>query len=134
MRVTVDIREVTRALKELEPKVQKKIVKKAMRKGMKIVQQSAKDHAPVETGTTKDAIKVRAAKLGRKSIGIDVRVGEGEYKGETYYAAFLEYGTSKMEPKPFMRTAYDTKKDQVQEITVQEILQIIEEEADKNAS
>lgn len=130
MNVTVESKELEQALKGLEPKVAKQIVKKAMRKGMKLIQSAAKDKAPFETGQTKKAIKVRAAKLGRKGIGIDVKVGEGDYKGETFYASFLEYGTSKMPPKPFMRPAYDSKKDQAENVTMNEIKEIIEQEAD----
>lgn len=129
MKVTVDIKALEAALKALEPKVEKKILKKGMRTGMKLIQQAAKEKAPVDTGLTKKGIKVRAAKRSRKGIGIDVTIGEGDYKGETYYAAFLEYGTSKMAPKPFMRPAYDSKKAQAEQITIDEIKKIIDEES-----
>lgn len=41
------------------------------------------------------------------------RVGKGYYiLPPTYYAWFLEFGTSRMQPHPFMRPAFDAKKEE----------------------
>ena len=124
-------KQLTRALKGLEPKVGKKLVKKAMRPAMRIVQAKAKQEAPVLTGATKKAIKVRAAKKSRRSFGIDVRIGKGDYKGDEYYASFVEYGTSKMEPRPFMRPAYASEAEPAKEKARTELLKLIDEEVSK---
>lgn len=125
------IKSIDQALAKLEPKVKKKMVKRAMRPAMKPILKAAKSNAPVDTGATKRAIKIRAAKRSRTTMGIDVRIGEGDYKGEQYYAAFVEYGTSKMEPKPFLRPAYDTGKDKAKTDTIEAIKKLILEEAKK---
>ncbi len=100
-----------------------------MRPAMKVVQREAKQNAPVDTGQTKKAIKVRAMRKSRTRFGIETRVGEGDYKGDEYYAAFLEFGTSEMEPHPFMRPAYDSKKDEAKRIALEELKRLVEEEA-----
>jgi len=111
--VVTGVEDVDRRLKALEPRVQKRVLRQAMREAMRLVQAEAKANAPdpatsrYATGATKRAIKVRALKSRKRGrLGIEVRVGPGDYKGDTYYAAFLEYGTSRMAARPFMTPAY----------------------------
>lgn len=49
------------------------------------------------------------------------RVGKGYYiLPPTYYAWFLEFGTERMQPHPFMRPAYEAKKEEAVETFVTE--------------
>jgi HK97 gp10 family phage protein len=65
-----------RKLKALEPRVAKKVVRQALRKGAKRVQARVKQLAPKgPTGQTRKAVKVRAFKRSRKgTIGVKVRI------------------------------------------------------------
>lgn len=81
-----------RKLKTLPTRVRNKVVRTALREGAKIVQHATKELAPVRTGLLKKSIKVRAAKRKRGRIAINVQMGAGDYKGETFYGAFIEYG------------------------------------------
>lgn len=94
VRGVLDISAVTKDLRSLEPKLEKKILRKATRAGAKVIAKAAKARAPKLSGLTARAIKVRAAKRSRKrkSITTLVQNREGDYKGKTYYAAFQEYG------------------------------------------
>lgn len=121
-------RQVINNLKDLDKKVARQIVRKEVREGLKPVAEAVKARAPVgETGELQKNVKVRAAK-GRKrgDIALEVRVGEGDFQGDQYYAAFVEYGTSKMDAKPFMRPAYDEKADDVADKTTRRIVDEIE--------
>ncbi len=56
----------------------------------------AQRRVPVDTGATKNSIGVDFA-----DGGLTATVGP-----TTHYAAYLEYGTSRMAPRPYMRPAY----------------------------
>ncbi len=89
-----------RAFKELEPKVAKKVIRQAVRAGMKTVSAAAKANAPVDTGTGRKRIRVRSSKgprgtVQRHTIALAVLVGESPKKGQkdgTWYMWLQEMG------------------------------------------
>lgn len=97
---------IKRAFKKLPPKLARKAIRQAMRPAMRIVAKRVKELVPVDTGLTRSSVRVRAAKMGRKGLGVNVQIGAGDYLGETFYAAFVEYGTSRMPGRHFMRRAF----------------------------
>ncbi len=101
------IKEIDRALKALEPKVAKKVIRQSIRAALKPIRDEIKGEVPLKTGLLRSAIKVRAAKRSRVSIGVVVIIGRGDFKGDTFYGAFQEYGTSTMPGKHFMRKVFD---------------------------
>jgi HK97 gp10 family phage protein len=67
-------------------------------------------HAPVRTGALKSSIESFArskASWARSTI----QVADSKKGGIKWYAVLLEYGTSRMSAKPFMRPAFDMSKD-----------------------
>ena len=89
----------------------KKLVQKGPKTGIKYGkhQASAPGEAPAtDTGTLMN------------SISGDVRMEHGEVIGEviakTFYARWLEYGTKKMEPRPFLGRALREKKKRIGEL------------------
>jgi HK97 gp10 family phage protein len=100
------VSEVDRALKLLPKNVQRKVVRQSMREGVKLLTKAAKRNAPVLSGDLKRAIKTRAGKARRGVIAVETRVGAGDFKGDQFYAAFVEYGTSHAPPHPFMLPAF----------------------------
>ena len=124
--------ELQRKLRQLEPKLSKQIFRKALRSGARIIRDEARRLVPVDSGLTKEAINVKAGKGGRKKISVNIAVGEGDYKGDTFYAAFLEYGhfsgsrkrgddRTFVEARPFMRPAFDAKKAEAADEIVRQI-------------
>jgi HK97 gp10 family phage protein len=149
-------KELTAKLRELEVKLQNKILRKALRAGAKPILAKAKANAPVGTptdiggntfafgralgatvkqsakaaqravreeakvakkegnrypGQLRDSLAIRAIKRNRAGrVGVVVQTRAGEFRGNTFYGAFVEYGTSKMAAKPYMRPAFDTEK------------------------
>ena len=87
------IKELDRQLRELDAKLAKTYVRKAMRKSLVPVKDQAKKNAPVDTGHLKKSIKIRAAKRSRKQFGAVVRAGNqtGNIRDE-FYGGFMEWG------------------------------------------
>lgn len=72
----------------------------AMRSAGPVMVQAVKDKAPRKTGLLKRSIWLRSQGVQGDNIIFSVDI-----RKIAFYARFLEYGTSKMSPKPFMRPA-----------------------------
>jgi len=121
-------KEVDAELKKVEPKLAKKALRKAARKGAKIVQARMKQLAPVRTGKLRKAIKVRAQKRSRTQLGArvisDSIIRDGE---KTYYGMAWEYGTKKITARPFIRPAAEASRQEVTDIFRKEVAAQIKE-------
>ncbi len=136
--VVTGLKQIDSKLKTLEPKIQKKILRQAMRSGMKLVAQEALMRVPVLTGLLKRNIKLRAMKRKRNRVGLLVQVksdpgfskpyGHGQV---AWYPAAVEYGHGKVPPHPYMRPAFDIKGGSAREKTLHELLEGINREVEK---
>lgn len=119
--------ELDKLLKELPAKVERNILRGAMRAGAKVFEGRAKELVPVKSGQLRDSIKVSTrSKRGR--VSATVRAGGKK----AFYAHMVEFGTARhfikprkrkslffaglarevvdhpgASPKPFMRPALD---------------------------
>jgi len=154
--------EVLKAMREFTPKLQRKGLTQALRKGMRPVVRAARAKAPVDTGALKKAIVARVnTKMGRRVGGAVVQVGirggakeyvdssrnrarvikRGKHKGifvpgrvgESYeqggnqfYFRFLEFGTSKLPARPFLRPALAENAQKTTDIVTAELRKAIE--------
>jgi len=92
MTVTGD-KELNRKLQALKGPKQKQAVRKASRESLKATLVSSVNRAaPRRTGLLSRSVKVRALKRSRTQVGARVTVGDGLFKGETFYAGFIELG------------------------------------------
>ena len=109
LNVTITLRGVEKAKKQLAAfpeKVAKKALRKGVRAGAKVVARAMKAGVPRVTGRTRQAIKVRAGKRTRKPVVVArAVVGAGWFKGPTFYAAFVEFGTKRIEARHHMERA-----------------------------
>jgi HK97 gp10 family phage protein len=139
-----DLDKLIRDMKSLSPKLQRRGLVQALRKGMAPVRESAKARAPVDTGALKNAIIVRANnKLGKRNGGaamqVGIRGGAKEYKdnsrnrrmgrvgksfeqgGNQFYFRFLEFGTSKLAARPFLVPALRENVDKTTKIVAENL-------------
>lgn len=65
----------------------------------------AKKHVAFKTGALMRSIKSHGAKKGLGAITVKVTAGGPSSPHEVGYAGFIEEGTSRMRPQPFMRPA-----------------------------
>lgn len=93
--VEVVIKNRGRAAKKLargKDRIVRKAQSRSLRAAAKPVLRDAKAFVDSETGTLEDSLKIRAGKRRRHSVSIVVQTGDGFFKGETFYGAFVEYG------------------------------------------
>lgn len=94
--------------REIEKVLESKVVQPvksglidALTEGGKIFEDGCKEHCPVDTGTLRDSIDTQA-------VGED----EVDVAPHTDYATYVELGTYKMDPQPYMRFGYETKREE----------------------
>ena len=114
---------VEKALLDLDKKVGKKLLVKAMRDSMKPMKDAVKADVPVVSGDMLKAVKIRAMPRPRTSFGVSVQIGDKDFQGQTYYAAMVEFGTSKQPPQGNLRRAFDSTKDQSIQIAIKSLKQ-----------
>lgn len=129
--------QLQQAMQALSKKTSTRIAVKAMRKGGVVIREQARANAP----TLKQKVPYRKAGTLRKAISSSTKIGKNgqvntkifvrtlkqskidAFKARTgksgaknpndpYYWRFVEFGTSKMAAKPFLRPAFQSKKEQ----------------------
>lgn len=118
-------RELAAALKQLGPRVAKNTLRRAVSSGAVLVRNDARQKAPVDTGEMRKDIQVKREKdqqNGTLSAKYSVFVRTGKksrlsgasrnVNKDSFYWKFVEFGTSKMGAQPFMRPAFETKKEE----------------------
>ena len=119
------LKELNDALQQLPVKLERNILRGAIRAGAQPIVDAARRLAPVLSdadprrvfGALAKSIHARSVQMkngmltGGVVAGGAATVGRGKDKVEAdaFYARFVEYGTAKMAPRPFLRPAIDSK-------------------------
>jgi HK97 gp10 family phage protein len=144
--MSVDIKglkELQAALNQLPREVQKRPLRAAVSAAAKVIQDEAKRRAPIDTGNLRKAVyRTRSRSgsgAGQETFLVAVKKGKAEYantarnrrlnrvgkkyqtQGEAYYWRFLEFGTAKMAAKPFLRPAFENKKQMAVDVLKQKL-------------
>jgi HK97 gp10 family phage protein len=77
--------EIDKRLKELEPRIARKLVRQAIRQALKEMDTALEAVSPRKSGALASSYKVRASGRSRKSIGMDLA-------STVAYASFINYG------------------------------------------
>lgn len=105
-------------LRRLDLKVQRKIVRKALRDAAKPVLADAKARAPVDTGLLKRSLQVRAATRQRRgTFGVFIQTKGRDFfniQGDDpyFYPAIVEFGSLKhaLPARSYLRAAVDANR------------------------
>ena len=130
-----ELDKILKDMRELAPKLQRKGLTQALRKGMAPVRKSAraklrthieKTEGSESTKRLEKSIIVRAnSRLGRREGGaamqVGVRGGGKENPNTAFYFRFLEFGTSKMAARPFLVPAMVENQKRVSDIVTTEL-------------
>ncbi|MBI1347108.1 hypothetical protein GC163_12560 [bacterium] len=122
MSVSIEIKGLNQALRQLrslEPKLSKKILRKALRDGAKVVQAEAKQTIPQVTGTTRKSLKVRAGKKSRHLIRF--RMVTVFPSADAFYYSFTELGTQYIRQRNYLKMATERKREEVLRMVEQRI-------------
>lgn len=127
-----------KALAEVGTKAtQKNILVRTLKKAAKPIDDTASNMAPIDTGKLQISVitgtqltrrqKSSAYKAGKLGVA-EVHVGTAMSRG-----LFQEFGTYKMPASPFMRPAWDARRDEAQSIIATELWVEIKKAADRAA-
>jgi len=109
-------KEIEAVLKELPEQVGRNVLNGALMSGANVVVKEARARAPRGKGDTKDAKgrnvghlfqNIRRKRWKRGSHSAEVKIGIGA----AFWGMFLEFGTSKMAARPWLRPAWDASKE-----------------------
>jgi HK97 gp10 family phage protein len=113
-------KELEEALAQLPKATGKAVLRRALIKAAKPVEVEAQSLAPRgPTGNLKDSITIstrlkKSQRRGPKPTGVEIYIGAASGKGKKgWHAGFVEFGTRKTAPRPFLRPAWDANKDKV---------------------
>ena len=106
------IEEVQKEIEDLAERVAAALPD-AIRKGATLIEDSAKDKAPVQTGALRDSI---ITDVQRKGSEIIVEVGP-----TVDYADDVEFGRLRKAAQPYLRPAVDETEQEVLDLIVQEL-------------
>ncbi|HJV73167.1 MAG TPA: HK97-gp10 family putative phage morphogenesis protein [Noviherbaspirillum sp.] len=116
-------RELAAAMRELPERVARNTLRRATSSAAAIIRNEARAKAPVDTGEMRRDIQIKRERdtKGEMSAKYSVFVRSGkksrlsgksrDVQKDSYYWRFVEFGTAKMAAQPFMRPAFETKKE-----------------------
>ena len=129
-------------LKQLPEQVQRKVVRKANRKGAQLMRDYAKSIAPIDTGALRDGLTTRVGRSIKKLIFTQlVGITDDKFIARsardlppTVYSKMVEYGHNtedgrQVPPDPFMRDTFDRSGDMAINAVVDAMDDGIQEEA-----
>lgn len=146
------LKELSQALKALPENIARNVLRGAVNAGARLVREEARQKAPVmqeavpnhqPPGTLKRSIVstfVRElSNLQQVTYFVAVRQGKryrhqgkaGTLSQDAYYWRFVEFGTSKMSARPFMRSAFEAKKQEAVQAMAEYLAKRIPDEVAK---
>ena len=102
------IGKVRRTLRKLEPEITEEL-KDIVQTTADLVENNAKQNAPVDTGNLRKYI---TAKVGRDGLTAQVGIRGKRARKKAFYAHFVEFGTRELRAQPFLFPAVEQYKNQ----------------------
>lgn len=115
-------KQLAAALRALPDRLQRGALRTAARRAGGVVRAEMRRRAPVDTGFLRRQIKTRSIQRNRRGIvGVTVGASARDYTGQAFYASFIEYGTSRMPARPFLRPAFTAARGRAEAIFAEEL-------------
>jgi len=127
---TFDTKALLKTLNTLPQNIQKNVMTGAIRAGANVVRDEARRRVPKKTGTLAKSIISMQRKAKQGEIKFSVTPSKGG-KNSGWYAQFIEFGTSKMSAKPFLRPAFEQSNNESLEASKKYIAERIPKELAK---
>ena len=127
---TFDTKKLIETLQKFPKNIQKNVMVGAVRAGANVIRDEARRKVPIKTGTLKKSIVSIQRKAKQGEIKFSVTPSKGG-KNSGWYAHFVEFGTSKMTAKPFMRPAFEQSNNESLEASKKYIAERIPQELAK---
>jgi HK97 gp10 family phage protein len=127
---------IDRRLRDLEPRIARKCLRRGMRAGLKIMlarvralapQAASKKNPAGGTGALRKAIKIKTSR-SRKGIRMAILVSRQQFS-KSFYGAFVNEGTRKQKARKFFEVGFKQTAEQAREISITQIMAEIEEVA-----
>lgn len=130
-----NLKNFERGLQSFPKKLAKKILNLALKKGAQVLSEAIKKEVPVRLGALKESIDDKGKKVSDvEQIHIVGSYNKPGSKQPTNYAHLVEYGhkwvvmrgkkviaAGTKAPQPYMRPAFDTSKDEIQNVIAETI-------------
>lgn len=138
---SIDTESLLKTLKTLPINIQRNVMVGAVRAGANVIRDEARRLAPIDTGNLKKSIVSirRSGKVGKgfsmvesnpNNITFSVTPSKG-HPNNGWYAHFIEFGTSSITAKPFLRPAFESQADNVLQTTKEYIATRLPQEVEK---
>ena len=116
--------ELEEKLSNLEEKLSRAL-DEALEEIAEKIRDDAKSLVPVDTGALKKSIRVEK----KGELQVSVVAGDGgvinpKTGREVDYAGFVEFGTSRMSPQPYMQPALEKNRDEILRIVKEKVLEV----------
>ena len=107
----IDNKALLKVLSQFPKNIQKNVMVGATRAAANIIRDEARRKVPKKSRTLEKSIVTikRKSKLGEIKFSVTPSKGG---KNSGWYGHFIEFGTSKMSAKPFMRPAFEQSNDE----------------------
>lgn len=113
MRLRIEgVEDIIRALQQADEELQKDL-HDLISECAEIVFREADSRAPILSGKARNTLRIEIGTNRKGIFYANVVIGNGTGKEEPFYIAFYELGTSRQEPRPFMRPSLDKSKSKI---------------------
>lgn len=107
MRLRVDgVDDIIRALQQADEELKKELYDLISECAV-IVFREADARVPILSSKARNTLRIEVGKNRKGIFYANVVIGDGTGKEDPFYIAFYELGTSRQEPRPFMRPSLD---------------------------
>jgi len=118
-------------LKELEDKLSNlegklsSVLDEALDAIAEKIRDDAKNFAPVDTGALRKSIRTEKKKLKVSVVAGDGGVINPRTGREVDYAGYVEFGTSRMSPQPYMQPALEKNLNEISRIVKDKVYEVL---------